>query len=107
MMAVPLFRDLGLKVLATALAVLLWWLTVGGDPVAERGLRIPLEFENVPASVEILGELPDEVEVRLRGPSAVLRRLEAGEVTAIIDLKSERLWPRLFDMTADRVRGAP
>jgi YbbR domain-containing protein len=107
MMAVSLFRDLGLKVLATALAVLLWWLTVGGDPVAERGLRVPLEFENVPASVEILGELPDEVEVRLRGPSAVLRRLEAGEVTAIIDLKSERLGPRLFDMTADRVRGAP
>ena len=107
MMAVSLFRDLGLKVLAAALAVLLWWLTVAGDPVAERGLRVPLEFENVPASVEILGELPDEVEVRLRGPSAVLRRLEAGEVAAIIDLESERWGPRLFDMTADRVRGAP
>ena len=85
MMAVSLFRDLGLKVFATALAVLLW-LTVAGDPIAERGLRVPLEFENVPDSVEILGGPPETVEVRLRGSSAVLRRLEAGDVAAIIDL---------------------
>ena len=103
MMAVSLFRDLGLKVFATALAVLLW-LTVAGDPIAERGLRVPLEFENVPDSVEILGDPPETVEVRLRGSSAVLRRLETGDVAAIIDLRSERPGNRLFDMTADQVR---
>ncbi len=103
MMAVSLFRDLGLKVFATALAVLLW-LTVAGDPIAERGLRVPLEFENVPDSVEILGDPPETVEVRLRGSSAVLRRLETGDVAAIIDLGSERPGNRLFDMTADQVR---
>ena len=103
MMVLPLFRDLGLKVFAIALAVLLW-LTVGGDPIAERGLHIPLAFENLPDSVEILGGPPDTVEVRLRGSSAVLRRFEAGDVAAIIDLGSERLGPRLFDMTAGRVR---
>ena len=103
-MAVPIFRDLGLKVFATALAVLLW-LTVAGDPIAERGLHIPLEFENVPDSVEILGNPPETVEVRLRGSSAVLRRLEAGDVAGIIDLGSERPGNRLFDMTtAGRVR---
>ena len=101
-MALPLFRDLGLKVFALALAVLLW-LTVAGDPIAERGLHVPLEFENLPNSVEILGGPPDTVEVRLRGSSAVLRRLEAGDVAVIIDLGSERLGPRLFDMTAGRV----
>ena len=103
-MIVPLFRDLGLKVFATVLAVLLW-LTVAGDPIVERGLHIPLEFENVPDSVEILGEPPETVEVRLRGSSAVLRRLEAGDVAAIIDLGSERPGNRLFDMTiAGRMR---
>ena len=103
MRAPPLFRDLGLKVFAIALAVLLW-LTVAGDPMAERGLYIPLEFENLPDSVEILGGLPETVEVRLRGSSAVLRRLEMGDVAAIIDLGSERPGVRLFDMSADRVR---
>ena len=103
MMAVSLFRDLGLKVFATALAVLLW-LAVAGDPIAERGMRVPLEFENVPDSMEILGSPPETVAVRLRGSSAVLRRLETGDVAAIIDLGSERPGNRLFDMTADQVR---
>jgi YbbR domain-containing protein len=102
-MAIPLFRDLGLKVLATALAVLLW-LTVAGDPIVERGLRVPLQFENMSSSMVILGGAPEMVEVRLRGSSAVLRRLEQGDVAAIIDLGSERPGNRLFDMTADQVR---
>ena len=103
MMVVPFFRDLGLKVFAIALAVALW-LAVAGDPIAERGVRIPLEFENLADAVEILGDPPETVEVRLRGPSAVLRRLEAGDVAAVIDLASERLGERLFDMTDGRIR---
>ena len=103
MMAAPFFRDLGLKVFAIALAVLLW-LTVAGDPIAERGMYIPLEFENLPDSMEILGGAPETVEVRLRGSSAVLRRLDVGDVAAIIDLGSERPGNRLFDMAAGRVR---
>ena len=103
MMTVSLFRDLGLKVFATALAVLLW-LMVAGDPIAERGLSVPLEFENVPDLVEILGDPPETVEVRLRGSSAVLRRLETGDVAAIIDLGSARPGSRLFDMTAAHIR---
>ena len=103
MMAVPLFRDLGLKVLAIALAVLLW-LTVAGDPIVERGLHVPLEFENLPDSVEILAGAPETVEVRIRGSSAVLRRLEQGDVAAIIDLGSVSLGNRLFDMANGAVR---
>ena len=102
-MAVPLLRDLGLKVFATALAVLLW-LTVAGDPIAERGLHVPLGFENIPDSMVILGGAPETVEVRVRGSSAVLRRLEVGEVAAIIDLGSQRPGNRLFDMTADQIQ---
>jgi YbbR domain-containing protein len=103
MMGGSLFRDLGMKVFATVLAVLLW-LTVAGDPIAERGLRVPLDFENVQDSVEILGDPPETVEVRLRGSSAVLRRLETGDVAAVIDLGSARPGNRLFAMTADQIR---
>ena len=99
----PFFGDLGLKVFAIALAVVLWR-TVAGDPIAERGLRIPLQFENLPGSMEILADAPETVEVRLRGSSAVLGRLEAGDVVAVIDLGSERSGHRLFNMTAGRVR---
>ena len=64
------FRQLGLKFLAIVLAALLW-LTVAGEHVVERSLRVPLEFRNIPEALEIVGNTPDTVDVRLRGSSAV------------------------------------
>lgn len=102
-MALPFARGLWLKALAVALAVVLR-LVVAGDPIVERGLRVPLEFQNLPGSVEILGDPPETVQVRVRGASGVLRRLEAGDVAAIIDLGSGRPGARLFDMTNGPIR---
>ena len=71
------FRQLGLKMLAIVLASVLW-LTVAGEHVVERSLRVPLEFRNIPEALEIVGNTPDTVDVRLRGSSAVLSRVQAG-----------------------------
>ena len=40
-MAIPLFRNLALKVVSVVLAALLW-LIVSGERTVERALRIPL-----------------------------------------------------------------
>ena len=96
-------RKLGLKLFSVTLAVGLW-LAVSGEPIAERGVRIPVAFENLPESMEILGDPPQTVEVRLRGSSGTLRRLGAGDMAAIIDLESEHAGTRMFDMATDRVR---
>ena len=54
-------RGLALKLFAVALAVALRFI-VAGDPIVERGFRVPLEFENLPGSVEIMGDPPETVE---------------------------------------------
>jgi YbbR domain-containing protein len=97
------FRHLGLKVLAIALATLLW-LTVAGEHVVERSLRVPLEFRNIPSELEIAGDPPATVDVRLRGSSALLGRLEPGEIVAVLDLSSARPGSRLFHIRNDEVR---
>jgi YbbR domain-containing protein len=102
-MAYHPFRHLGLKVLALALATLLW-LTVAGEHVVERSIRIPLEFRNIPSQLEIAGDPPSTVDVRLRGSSALLARLEPGEVVAVLDLSSARPGSRLFHIRTDAVR---
>lgn len=102
-MAYHPFRHLGLKVLAIALATLLW-LTVAGEHVVERSLRVPLEFRNMPPQLEITGDPPDNVDVRLRGSSAVLGRLDSGEVVAVVDLTGGRPGSRLFHLRNDEVR---
>jgi len=57
------FKHLGLKVLAISLASLLW-LTVAGEHVVERSLRVPLEFRNIPEALEIVA--PDVHDDTLR-----------------------------------------
>ena len=97
------FRHLGLKVLAIALATLLW-LTVAGEHIVERSLRVPLEFRNIPAELEMVGDPPPTVDVRLRGSSSLLSRVQPGEVVAVLDLTGARAGSRLFHLRPDEVR---
>jgi YbbR domain-containing protein len=97
------FRNLGLKLLALALAILLW-LTVAGEHVVERSLRVPLEFRNIPEALEIVGNAPDTVDVRVRGSSALLSRMQPGEIVAVLDLGATRSGSRLFHIRPDEVR---
>ena len=97
------FRAFGLKLLAVLLALLLW-LTVAGEHVVERTLRIPLELRNVPDRLEIVGDPPMTVDVRLRGSSALLARMDPGDAVAIVDLATARPGSRLFHLRTDEVR---
>ena len=89
--------------MAVVLATLLW-LTVAGEHIVERSLRVPLEFRNLPSELEIVGDPPASVDVRLRGSSAILSRIEAGEVVAGLDLLTARPGSRLFHIRNDEVR---
>ncbi len=64
------FRNLGLKALSVAIALLLW-LSVSGEQIVERSLRVPLELQNI----------PDKLRSRLRGllatPRSAAKRREA------------------------------
>src|SRR5829696_5212973 len=98
------FKHLWLKVLAVLLASLLW-LTVAGEHVVERTLRVPLELRNVPPQLEIVGDPPMTVDVRVRGSSAMLGRMDPGDVVAILDLQGARPGSRIFHLRTDEVKG--
>ena len=101
-MAYHPFRNLGLKFLSTLVASLLW-LIVAGERVVERVMRAPVEFQNLPAGLELVGSPPDTVEVRLRGSSGALSRIAAGDMSAVIDLSTARPGRRLFHITQSQV----
>ena len=102
-MALRGFRHIGLKILSLALAALLW-LVVSGEQIVERALRIPLEFTNLPARLELVGDPPTVVDVRVRGSSGALSRVAAGELVAVLDLRTARPGQRLFHLTGADVR---
>jgi len=101
-MAYHPFRNLGLKFLSTLVAGLLW-LIVAGERVVERVMRAPVEFQNLPAGLELVGDPPDTVDVRLRGSSGALSRLTAADMSAVLDLATARPGRRLFHITQNQV----
>ncbi|MBI2219662.1 MAG: YbbR-like domain-containing protein [Acidobacteria bacterium] len=101
-MAYNPFRNLGLKVLAVLVAAGLWFV-VAGEHVVERNMRVPLEFRNIPEGMEIVGDPPTAVDVRLRGSSGLLAKLQPGEVVAVLDLRGARRGMRLFHLQTDSV----
>jgi len=102
-MAFRPFKRLGLKLVSLVLAVLIW-VMVSGEQIVERAFRIPLEFTNLPASLELAGNAPNVVDVRVRGSSGALSRLAAGELVAVLDLRLARPGQRLFHLTGSEVR---
>jgi YbbR domain-containing protein len=102
-MSVWPFRHIGLKLLSLALGVLLW-MVIAGEETVERGLRVPLELQQFPPGLELLGDVPTTADVRVRGASGTLSRLSPGDITAVLDLGGARPGERLFHLAPEQVR---
>jgi YbbR domain-containing protein len=88
-MAYNPFRNFWLKAVAVGIATLLW-VAVGGEKIVERSLQAPLELLNLPTTLELVGDTPRTIEVRVRGTSTLVGRLTPGDVKAVLDVISAR-----------------
>jgi YbbR domain-containing protein len=91
-----------LKLVALVVSFLLWT-TYTAEPISEVGYQVPLEFNNVPKDVEISSDAPTEVQVRVRGRSALLRRLSRADLGIAVDLSGRRAGEMLVELTPDMV----
>ena len=89
----------GWKLLALAIAVVLWVL-VASEPELSTFVMVPLTYKNLPDDMEISAEPVSSISLELRGPSGELRGFsEAGGIrpAVIIDMtgveQGERTYP--------------
>ena len=94
-------RNLQLKLVSLTLAVLLW-IALNGEPKSEIGLKVPLEFRNSPKGVEVLGET-NTVDIRLSASSSIVKRIDASEVTASIDLSEWTTGERTYSLSESNI----
>jgi len=97
------FANAGLKLLALAISFLLW-ATYTSEPFAEVGYQVPLEFTSMPRHLEMSGDLPTVVHVRVRGRSALLRRMVAADITIRVDMRDGAEGTSQIQITPDMVR---
>jgi YbbR domain-containing protein len=98
------FGHLGLKVVSVAFAVLLWFVVASQRAAVERGLRIPLELQNLPANLEMVEPPQEAVDVRVRGAADLLGGLVSGDLVATLDLSAAQPGRRLFHISPERVK---
>ena len=98
-MAVRPFRNLGLKLAALGLGSLLWF-TVTGERVERQILRVPIVYQNLPASLEITDQ-PDSVDVSVRGSFAEVTRVQ--DVAVLADLHEAAPGEFILPLQTDQV----
>ena len=103
----PVFRDWVLHhwlfKLIALLAAFLLWSTYTSEPAAEVAYVVPLEFHNVPAHLELSGDAPAQVRLRVRGRSALLRRLSAADLGVSVNLAGAQPGEMRIELTPDLV----
>jgi YbbR domain-containing protein len=103
-MRVHPFAHAGLKIVSVGLAILLWMMVSSERAFVERGLRIPLELQNLPQNLEMVEPPQEAVDVRVRGTADALGRLGSGDLVATLDLSTAQPGRRLFHLSAERVK---
>ena len=96
-----ILHNILLKIVSLLLAVGLW-MAVARNPISEVEMRVPIEFQNFPANMEIDSADSTAVQVRVRGPERLIHQLDASEVHAQVNLATVQPGERTVDLT-DRV----
>jgi hypothetical protein len=104
-----IFRNLGLKLLALAIALGVWFALSGQrrERISERSYRIPLSLVNIPPRTIVASPLPGAVDVRVRGPFTALRQLEPEKLEAVIDLLSSSPGERTYRLAPEDINVPP
>jgi len=92
-----------LKIVSLVLAAMLW-AVVANEASSEIGLEVPLEYRNIPAELEITGDMTDSVQVRLRGSSNVISDMTAKDVSTTIDLNRMSAGDKIVALSPQNVQ---
>jgi YbbR domain-containing protein len=91
------------KLFSIVLATMLW-ITISSEANSEIGIVIPLEYRNIPPQLEVIGDTTNTVEVRLRGPAALIKEILPRDISATVDLAGLPPGEKIVQLTPQHVR---
>lgn len=98
-----LFENLGLKISAVLIAVLLW-LFVTSRGQSEMSLEIPVEFKDVPVGLGIASTSAKMVNVTIKGQERVMKNVRPADVRVFIDLSKSKKGEGSFRISQDDIK---
>ena len=73
------------KVFALVIAILLW-IAVANEPELSTFVSVPVEFKDLPETLEISSDVVDKVELEMSGPSGELRSFSGTRTAVVLDM---------------------
>lgn len=89
--------------LASLAVVLLLWVALIGPQNAEVGFTIPVIYDNIPASLDLMGSRTQEVYLRVRGPRELINFLDPRRLRATLNLKEAQEGTMRYSLSAQDV----
>ncbi|MEE9615306.1 MAG: CdaR family protein [Thermodesulfobacteriota bacterium] len=97
------FENLGLKLLALAFALALWFLVVG-EKVSEVGLLVPLGFKGISEEMIMVSSPPGDIDVRVVGPKSFINKLSPAQISVDVDLSDAKDGLNTIRLTPEEVK---
>lgn len=98
-----LFENLGLKVSAVLIAVLLW-LFVTWRGQSEVSFDVSLEFKDVPADLGIASVSAKSTNVTVKGQDRIMKSLKPADIRVLIDMSKARKGDGSYHINKDDVK---
>lgn len=100
-----LFDNLGIKVVALLMAGVLWFYAVS-EQEQTKTLDVPVELTGMESGrIQVVGKLPDTVEVTVQGKGSDLIRLTGEDLRADIDLRNQPEGEVTMDLKPENIVG--
>lgn len=84
-----LYTNLGYKLIAVAVAFLLWGVAHSSSSV-ERGFDVPMVLRGIPDDLVIIDQSTDEVNVRIQGSRAALRNIASADLEYPVEVSGAK-----------------
>lgn len=102
-MRFDLRRNFPLKFFSLVLALLVWILTTG-ESQRVKDLQVPAQFTRLPDGLELSGDVPDTISIRIQAPEPMLQRITGDHVDARLDLSHLQPGDQYLTLSPDRFR---
>lgn len=96
-------RNFAWKVFALAIAILLW-IAVANEPELSTFVSVPVEFKDLPETLEIASDAVDKVELEMSGPSGELRSFSGTRTSVVLDMADAMPGERTYTIGEGEVK---
>ncbi|OGW44128.1 MAG: hypothetical protein A2Y66_07465 [Nitrospirae bacterium RBG_13_41_22] len=96
-------ENFGLKLAALLLSIVLWiFVTSRGQ--SEISLDVPLEFKNIPSSLEIVNNTAKVVSLTIKGYERIVRNIKQQDISVSVDMSKAKKGENIYYLDRNEVR---